>query len=79
MHRKSTADWPKVHKRIARPSSWLGIAVVLISNNLEDVFATADRIEVLRLGRNAGNYPGSGDHAARGRRRDDRRATPRAR
>ena len=34
-----------------------GIAVVLISHNLEDVFATADRIEVLRLGRNAGNYP----------------------
>jgi D-xylose transport system ATP-binding protein len=34
-----------------------GIAVVLISHNLEDVFATADRIEVLRLGRNAGSYP----------------------
>jgi D-xylose transport system ATP-binding protein len=34
-----------------------GIAVVLISHNLEDVFATADRIEVLRLGGNAGNYP----------------------
>ena len=30
---------------------------MLISHNLEDVFATADRIEVLRLGRNAGNYP----------------------
>jgi D-xylose transport system ATP-binding protein len=34
-----------------------GIAVVLISHNLEDVFATADRIAVLRLGRNAGDFP----------------------
>jgi D-xylose transport system ATP-binding protein len=31
-------------------------AVVLISHNLEDVFATADRICVLRLGRNAGEF-----------------------
>ena len=33
-----------------------GIAVVLISHNLEDVFTTADRITVLRLGRNGGNF-----------------------
>jgi D-xylose transport system ATP-binding protein len=31
-------------------------AVVLISHNLEDVFATADRICVFRLGRNAGEF-----------------------
>jgi D-xylose transport system ATP-binding protein len=35
-----------------------GLAVVLISHNLAEVFAVADRIEVLRLGRNAGSFPG---------------------
>ncbi|HSX22102.1 MAG TPA: ATP-binding cassette domain-containing protein [Gaiellaceae bacterium] len=33
-----------------------GLAVILISHNLHDVFACADRITVLRLGRNAGLY-----------------------
>jgi D-xylose transport system ATP-binding protein len=33
-----------------------GLAVVLISHNLHDVFETATRITVLRLGRNAGIY-----------------------
>src|SRR5579871_1685134 len=33
-----------------------GLAVVLISHNLHDVFETADRITVLRLGRNAGIF-----------------------
>ncbi|HET8894342.1 MAG TPA: ATP-binding cassette domain-containing protein, partial [Gaiellaceae bacterium] len=33
-----------------------GLAVILISHNLHDVFASADRITVLRLGRNAGLY-----------------------
>jgi D-xylose transport system ATP-binding protein len=33
-----------------------GIGVVLISHNLHDVFETATRITVLRLGRNAGVY-----------------------
>src|SRR5229473_741960 len=33
-----------------------GRAVILISHNLHDVFAIADRITVLRLGRNAGLY-----------------------
>ena len=33
-----------------------GLAVVLISHNLHDVFETAHRITVLRLGRNAGVY-----------------------
>src|SRR6187455_1959604 len=33
-----------------------GLAVVLISHNLHDIFETADRITVLRLGRNVGVY-----------------------
>ena len=34
-----------------------GLAVVLISHNLAEVFAVCDRVEVLRLGRNVGSYP----------------------
>jgi D-xylose transport system ATP-binding protein len=34
-----------------------GLGVVLVSHNLADVFAVADRIAVLRLGRNAGVFP----------------------
>jgi D-xylose transport system ATP-binding protein len=34
-----------------------GHAVVVISHNLADVFAVADRISVLLMGRNAGDYP----------------------
>ena len=33
-----------------------GLSVVLISHNLHDIFAVADRITVLRLGRNVGIY-----------------------
>ncbi|MEO7146729.1 MAG: ATP-binding cassette domain-containing protein [Terrimesophilobacter sp.] len=33
-----------------------GLAVVIISHNMADVFAVADRITVLRLGRNAGEF-----------------------
>src|SRR5579862_3498114 len=33
-----------------------GLGVVLISHNLHDIFETADRITVLRLGRNVGVY-----------------------
>jgi ABC-type sugar transport system ATPase subunit len=33
-----------------------GLAVVLISHNLHDIFAVADRITVLRLGRDIGIY-----------------------
>jgi D-xylose transport system ATP-binding protein len=33
-----------------------GLAVVLISHNLHDIFEVADSITVLRLGRNAGLY-----------------------
>jgi D-xylose transport system ATP-binding protein len=33
-----------------------GLAVVVISHNLADVFAVADRVTVLRLGRNGGDF-----------------------
>ncbi len=33
-----------------------GLAVIMISHNLADVFAVADRVVVLRLGRNAGEF-----------------------
>jgi len=33
-----------------------GLGVMLISHNLHDVFETADRITVLRLGRNVGLF-----------------------
>jgi D-xylose transport system ATP-binding protein len=33
-----------------------GLAVVLISHNLHDIFEVADRITVLRLGRDVGVY-----------------------
>jgi D-xylose transport system ATP-binding protein len=34
-----------------------GLGVIIVSHNLADVFAVADRIVVLRLGRNAGEFP----------------------
>jgi D-xylose transport system ATP-binding protein len=39
-----------------------GLGVILISHNLSDVFAVADRIVVLRLGRNGGEYAATPDH-----------------
>ena len=33
-----------------------GLGVVVISHNLADVFAVTDRVEVLRLGKNAGSF-----------------------
>jgi D-xylose transport system ATP-binding protein len=33
-----------------------GLAIVVISHNMADVFAVADRVTVLRLGRNAGEF-----------------------
>ena len=51
-----------------------GLGVILISHNLADVFAVADRIVVLRLGRNAGEFPAESRHHAGRRRRDHRRA-----
>jgi D-xylose transport system ATP-binding protein len=33
-----------------------GLAVILVSHNLADVFAVADVVEVLRLGKNAGSF-----------------------
>jgi len=38
-----------------------GMGVILISHNLADVFQVADRIEVLRLGRNGGRFPATDD------------------
>jgi D-xylose transport system ATP-binding protein len=39
-----------------------GLAVVLISHNLAEVFAVADRIEVLRLGRNIASFSSDEKH-----------------
>ena len=47
-----TAQVLELVKRLATQ----GIAVVIISHNLNDVFEVADRITVLRLGRNVGVY-----------------------
>ena len=44
-----------------------GLAVVLISHNLHDIFAVADRITVLRLGRSIAVYERDRDDAAGGR------------
>jgi D-xylose transport system ATP-binding protein len=41
---------------LVRRLSDRGLGVVLVSHNLADVFAVADRIAVLRLGRNAGVF-----------------------
>ena len=49
-----------------------GLGVILISHNLHDVFETADRITVLRLGRNVGIFDRRHDDPA-GRRRGDHR------
>ena len=40
----------------------LGLGVILISHNLNDVRAVSDRIEVLRHGRNNGSFPASAAH-----------------
>jgi D-xylose transport system ATP-binding protein len=39
-----------------------GLGVILISHNLGDVFQVADRVVVLRLGQNAGEYPADDRH-----------------
>ncbi|MFC8598040.1 MULTISPECIES: ATP-binding cassette domain-containing protein [unclassified Isoptericola] len=40
----------------------LGLGVILISHNLNDVRAVSDRIEVLRHGRNNGSFPAAARH-----------------
>lgn len=40
----------------------MGLGVILISHNLNDVRAVSDRIEVLRHGRNNGTFPASASH-----------------
>jgi D-xylose transport system ATP-binding protein len=41
-----------------------GLGVVLVSHNLADVFAVADRVAVLRLGANAGVFPADPERRA---------------
>ena len=41
---------------LARRLADQGLAVILISHNLSDVFEVADRITVLRLGQTVGEY-----------------------
>ena len=43
---------------LARRVAEKGVAVVLISHNMRDVLAVADRIEVLRLGRRVAQFSG---------------------
>ena len=43
-------------RRVLRPVDVHPLAVVLISHNLHDIFAVADRITVLRLGRSIAVY-----------------------
>ena len=53
-----------------------GLGVVVISHNLVDVFEVADRIFVLRLGKQAGDFAGRSDHRG-ARRLGDHRASAR--
>lgn len=48
--------------RLVRGLRDRGLAVVVISHNMADVFAVADRIVVLRLGRNAGQFDPASAH-----------------
>ena len=50
-----------------------GLAVILISHNLHDIFEVADDITVLRLGQNVARVQAQGDQPAAGRRGDHRR------
>ena len=50
-----------------------GLAVVLISHNLHDIFQVADTITVLRLGQNVNEFKRTRDQPAGGRRGDHRR------
>ncbi len=54
-----------------------GLAVVLISHNLSDVFEVADCITVLRLGQNVAEFKTQRDDPAGGRRGDHRRQAQR--
>ena len=50
-----------------------GLGVIVISHNLANVFEVADRIFVLRLGRQAGDFDARRDDRGADRRRDHRR------
>ena len=56
-----------------------GLGVILISHNMADVQAVADRIVVLRLGRNAAEFRAEDDHRRGAGRRDHRRVRQRRR
>ena len=49
-----------------------GLAVILISHNLHDIFEVADSITVLRLGQNVAEFKRTRDQPAEGRRGDHR-------
>ena len=69
------ADAPGARPRRApRPSR--DSRSILISHNLHDIFDVADRITVLRLGRNVAEFERRETTAAGGRRGDHRRAPP---
>lgn len=51
------AQQHQVHELILRLKA-RGLAVVLISHNLTEVFSVADKVEVLRLGRNVASFRG---------------------
>jgi D-xylose transport system ATP-binding protein len=51
------AQQHQVHELILRLKA-RGLAVVLISHNLAEVFSVADRVEVLRLGRKVASFAG---------------------
>ncbi len=55
-----------------------GLAIILISHNMPNVFEVADRILIQRLGRVAGVITPRVAHAGRGGGRDDRRGDARA-
>ena len=56
-----------------------GLGVILISHNMADVMAVADRVAVLRLGRNNGVFDVSQTTCAGDHRRDHRRHRQRRR
>ena len=59
-------------KRLAQQ----GLAVVIVSHNMSDVFEVADYITVLRLGQNVAEFKTDRDDPARGRRGHHRRRAP---
>ena len=63
--RRSASRRPRRCSQLVRRLQERGLGVILITHNLADVFQVADRIVVLRLGRNAGEYDGQRPTTAR--------------